>query len=119
MKPILVLAPAAAGLPRRERPRIDLRRVAGDVGPVDPSGYSAVIVLNDGRAGTVGRLRRALALRQRDARLCVGVLTPLDPPRGAAVMAGPEPPELLLQALGPELRAELTGEVLCLEYQAA
>lgn len=117
MKPILVLAPPAPGLPRRERPRVDLRRAAGDVGPVDPGGYSAVIVLNDGGAGTVGRLRRALALRQRDERLRIGVLTCLGGEAGKA--AATASPQTVLQALGPELRVEMADQVLCLEYQAA
>ena len=80
-----------------------------------------MIVVNDGGAETIRRLRVALALRQRcRQRLPVAVLTYLEPRRGgrdilADVAALPRD---ALAELGPELSVELKDAVLSVEYQA-
>lgn len=118
MKPILLLAPARAGV-RQGRDRLDLRRVTR-LDAVDDADYASVIVLNDGGAGTLRRLKLALALREHHKELRVGVLTYLEPVgegrgRGAVVA---DAPAAVLSELGPELRVELKNQVLSLEYQA-
>jgi len=121
VKPVLLLAPACDGRPR-ERRQLDLWRVTR-VDRVDGADYASVIVLNDGSAGTVRRLRQALALRAQHKELPVAVLTYLGPPRGAGASpdalanAGPRP-DAVLPELGPELYVELKDEVLSVEYQA-
>jgi hypothetical protein len=122
MKPILLLAPAPKRTGRRrERRRLDLRRVAR-LDAVDDADYASVIVLNDGGAATIRRLQLALALRAQHERLPVAVLTYLEPPdaaaAGDALAAAAAAPRLALPELGPELFVELKDEMLSLEYQA-
>lgn len=97
MRPVLLLVPdydAPVRLPR------DVALCPADT--IDPGAdYAAVIVLNDGRAGTVQRLREALALRERCHELEVGVLTWLD-----------------THSVSTELKVELKERVLSVEYQA-
>lgn len=119
MKPILLLAPPRAGVPR-ERRQLDLRRVTR-LDAIDDADYDAVIVLNDGGAGTVRRLRLALALRAHHKRLPVAVLTYLPPDApapGDALAAAGAVPDVALAELGPGLHVELKDAVLSLEYQA-
>jgi hypothetical protein len=122
MKPILLLAPARAGSPQ-DRRRVDLRRVTR-LDAVDDADYASVIVLNDGGAETIRRLRLALALRAQHEQLPVAVLTYLEPRGDVAVAdetlaaAAAAAPRLALAELGPELFVELKDEVLSLEYQA-
>lgn len=119
MKPILLLAPPQAGL-SQERHRLDLRRITR-LDAVDDADYASVIVLNDGGAETIRRLRLALALREHHKQLPVAVLTYLEPRADAAVsgeaLAAAAAPRALAE-LGPELFVELKDEVLSLEYQA-
>lgn len=118
MKPVLLLAPQRGGQPR-ERHRLDLRRVAR-LDAIDDADYASVIVVNDGGAETIRRLQVALALRKRQGRLPVAVLTYLEPrPGGDAALAGAAPaPRFALAEFGPDLFVELKDEVLTLEYQA-
>ena len=120
MKPVLLLAPPRPG-PTRARRRLDLRRVTGLEG-IDDGDYGSVIVVNDGGAETIRRLRLALALREHHRRLPVAVLTYLRPrPDGAAgrdALPAPDMPQAALAELGPELSVELKDAVLSLEYQA-
>ena len=119
MKPVLLLLPGQRR-PSRERRVVDLRRAAGAAGVGDETDYASVIVVNDGRAGTVRRQQLALALRDRHRGLPIAVLTYLDRRLRAGAdailaAAGPLP---VLAELGPELKVELRNEVLSLEYQA-
>lgn len=120
MKPILLLAPPRAGL-SQERRRLDLLRVTR-LDAVDDADYASVIVLNNGGAETIRRLRLALALRERHKQLAVAVLTYLEPRADAAVsgetLAAAAAAPRALAELGPELFVELKDEVLSLEYQA-
>lgn len=126
MKPVLLLAPPRAGQPReRRRPdlrrvaRLDLRRVAR-LDAIDDADYASVIVVNDGGAETIRRLQLALALRKRQGRLPVAVLTYLEPRAdGDATLAGAAAaPRFALAEFGSDLFVELKDEVLTLEYQA-
>jgi hypothetical protein len=124
MKPILLLAPSGAG-PTLGRRRLDLRRVTR-LDAVDDADYASVIVLNDGGAETIRRLRLALALREHHKQLPVAVLTYLEPRGGgaaavdalAAGVTAAAAPHVALAELGPELSVEFNDEVLSLEYQA-
>lgn len=105
MRPVLLLVPDRDGVPARLRRQVELC----SAGAVEPDAdhatdYATVIVLNDGRAGTVQRLRQALALRERCHELQIGVLTWLDAQSAEA-------------ELGPGLKIELK-EMLSVEYQA-
>jgi hypothetical protein len=123
MKPILLLAPPGAGR-TLERRRLDLRRDTR-LDAVDEADYASVIVLNDGGAETIRRLRLALALREHHKQLPVAVLTYLEPGSAgaaadalAAGITAAAAPHVALAELGPELSIELKDEVLSLEYQA-
>jgi hypothetical protein len=125
MKPILVLGPARDGASPRERRQVDM--VHGAAAANDRASepdYASVIVVNDGGADTVRRLRIALELRRRQkSSLSIGVLWYLD---GSVEVAGALPgmpgqsPDLapVLGELGMHLRIDLHQEALSVEYQA-
>lgn len=101
---------------------LDLRRDAADPsGVADAGKYGAVLVLNDGCAGTLRRLRLALALRDRHPQLQVGMVSYLENRPVDAVtscVAGGVHAPLALAELAPELKVEFKDRVLNLEYQA-
>lgn len=121
MKPVLLLLPGEEGRAAHERHYVDVLRDAAVPGGVaHPGRYAAVLVLNDGGAGTMQRLRLALSLRDRHPQLQVGMLSYLGnaPVDAAGRQAGGARWPLVLAELGPELKVELRDEVLSLEYQA-
>jgi hypothetical protein len=113
MKPVLLLVPDRDA-PLRLRRDVELCP-AGAI--CADTGYSSVIVVNDGGSGTVQRLREALALRERRRDLRVGVLTWLEAQPGGAAIAPGMPLSVFLGELGPELKVELKNQVLSVEYQ--
>lgn len=116
MKPILLLGPDRPGGPTLERRHVDLLRTTlAEEAVANAAAYSSVIVINDGDAGTVRRLVKALQMHQREKHLCVGVLTYLSE---AACDTGRADLLPALASLGPPLSIELNGEVLSFEYQA-
>jgi hypothetical protein len=107
MKPILLLAPARSGEVSAERWRVDVRReMLADDAAADAQDYAAVIVVNDGGACAVQRLRAACELRNRHGGLRIGVLWYLDE-------AALDPAEI-----EPRLKFELREDGVQIEYQA-
>lgn len=97
MRPVLLLVPDR-DVPVRLRQTVD----TCSAGAIDrDTEYASVVVLNDGCAGTVQRLRQALALREHHPELQIGVLTWLD-----------------TRSVSPGLKVELREQVLSVEYQA-
>jgi hypothetical protein len=121
-RPVLLLLPGEEGRAAHERRSMDVIRDTDGPGGVAHAGrYAAVLVLNDGGAGTMRRLRLALALRDRHPQLQIGVLKylgngPVDPVAGRQACRADL--SLVLAELGSELKVELTDQVLSLEYQA-
>jgi hypothetical protein len=108
MKPILLLAPARSGAAATERWLVEFRReMLADDAEADAEDYSAVIVVNDGGARAVQRLRAACELRNRHGGLRIGVLWYLDE-------AGRARPA----AIEPRLQFELREDGVQIEYQA-
>ena len=117
MKPILVLGPEEPGAPALERGQLDLCRVAPTAEVVPGAGvYDSIIVINDGRAGTIRRVQMALGMRGRGKQLAVGVLTYLVVP--ALGLEAGDAANVDWAALWPQLRIELKEAILSLEFQA-
>jgi hypothetical protein len=116
VKPILVLGPEEPGAPSLERGQVDLCRVSPPAEVVAGAGvYDSVIVINDGGAGTLRRVRMALDMRGRGGPVSVGVLTYLVVPLGL----DPADPALAdCLEMWPQLKVELKEAMLSLEYQA-
>ena len=115
MKRILVLGPEEPGEPSLERGHVDLCRVgpAAEVA-AGRTAYQSVIVINDGSAETIRRVQMALDMRRRHKQLAIGVLSYL-----AAPALGLDPGEAALADwLWTQLRVEMKGATLSVEYQA-
>ena len=113
MRPVLLLVPDR-DVPLRLRHTVE----TCSAGAIDrDTEYASVVVLNDGRAGTVQRLREALALRDHRPELQIGVLSWLDTHSAASALALAASLSSALGDPAPELKVELKEQVLSVEYQ--